>query len=659
MAKRWISILLILTVILLPMIPSAQAVEADPEIGELVEQQYEAFARSKDKAGMDERALWDMVNHAMYGRGRTKVFGNDDAITAVMLNSEMYKATVIKALTTAVTQMEWFSMDEMKLRGSTGWYDYQMKHQLGAYDENGRYRGAVMEDPVYTGILNDNDTAMILVVGSASSRITVSRAEVTDEETVYDVEFYLADGFDFDNTYEDMEDLGFDVSLAEALTNLGKLLALGLIQEYTWYLEANFQLRIPNHCDHGGRVFEWGFYEYFPYAVDGPGKTMNEADAVLDETGENLTGYFKLEETVHLFHDRPWVVEFEADSDSELMLSATANGTDGYPYLMKTPARRYHNSENLIHRQSIMGGEHRLTSLIQDDRYVVGVKTSSMMIDALNSANFEHRKDAGTYVFRLENRVAADGSNMVHLYVDGEYVGPMDEYYLYVRGNIPRRVNRTTDGISGMDFSINYLGDKDHPLEEGIHSLKIWESGIQQDPSMIDDGSFFEPTCTEQGFFAYSCRICHKRYPAYYVDSAGHRYEQNLRLVWDVWNNNDTARVICSDCGELSGQHGFFCEAQPDSEGFLQIRAQSDAMERNTMTVVNHPGVMDLSIPMEDPWLEILVVSYDSDGRMTDVYHLDDGDTIMLPLQDHTIKLMFLNKYTHGPMMPQLQVTAE
>ena len=168
MAKRLISIVLMLTLVLTPLTAFAGAAETDSEIEELVQQQYEAFAASKDFSGADERALWDMVLHALSGRGEKLVFDNNSAMTAVMLNSEMYKATVSEALAVAVTQMEWFTMDEMTLHGNAGWYDYQMRHQWVAYDEYGNHRGSVLKDSVFTGTLNDNDVAMILVQNTGS-----------------------------------------------------------------------------------------------------------------------------------------------------------------------------------------------------------------------------------------------------------------------------------------------------------------------------------------------------------------------------------------------------------------------------------------------------------------------------------------------------------
>jgi len=61
------------------------------------------------------------------------------------------------------------------------------------------------------------------------------------------------------------------------------------------------------------------------------------------------------------------------------------------------------------------------------------------------------------HTYRLENRIAADGSNMVWLYVDGEEIGPMNHYYI---GTTDKAA--TSDWLSGKDFVFPYMGTDTH-----------------------------------------------------------------------------------------------------------------------------------------------------------------------------------------------------
>ena len=663
MIKRLISMLLILTLVVAPLTVLAEAADADPEIAELVRQQYEAFAQSKRVTAVDERMLWDMANQALYGQGQDVAFDGDSAVSAVMLNSAMYQDTVIQALTAAVTQMEWFGTDKMVLHGSSSWYDFRQQHTLSGYDADEIWRGDMVEEPEYTGALNDYDTAMILLVGTATSRIRLNRVEATDSETVYEVEFYLADGFNFDNTYEDMEDLGYDVTLAETLTRIGKLLALGLIKEYKWYAEADFQLTIPNDCTHTGRIYEWEFYDGVPEPVRGGLRTENNTEMIVVEEDkkkdQKASVFYQLDETVHLVHDLPWVVEFEADSSSALTLSSTSDTTAGYPYLMKSAATGMRQSGKHFYRQAVMGGNYRSTVLTDSDRVMLGVKAKAMSVNLHYAAEFDNKSKESTHLFRLENHVEADGSNMVHLYVDGTYVGPLEEEYLYNPGKTLRNARRISNGISGMDFGINFIGDRNNSVGSGIRSLKIWENGTDPEGSMMDSGTFVEPTCASEGHYGYNCRRCFKRDVEYYEDSVAHCFGQDLQMSWNLLGTSYTSQTVCVDCGEAGSDQEPACIVETDGEMLVELRVRADGNARRSVRVQSRNGVVNLTVPSEDPRLQMMVAFYDENGRMVDMDILSEGDRLLLPLQDQSVKVFFLNKYNQSPLLPVMPIYAE
>lgn len=78
------------------------------------------------------------------------------------------------------------------------------------------------------------------------------------------------------------------------------------------------------------------------------------------------------------------------------------------------------------------------------------------------------------HIYRLTNRVAADGSNMVYLFVDGLEIGAMNQHFI---GGTAQ--GTTSDWISGKDFTFNHIGTQQFPIGNcSIDYLQIWEDGI-------------------------------------------------------------------------------------------------------------------------------------------------------------------------------------
>jgi len=76
------------------------------------------------------------------------------------------------------------------------------------------------------------------------------------------------------------------------------------------------------------------------------------------------------------------------------------------------------------------------------------------------------------HVWKMANRIAADGSNMVYLYVDGKEIGPMDQHYV---GGTKQK--GTSDWLTGKNFTFGYLGTDPFDLTNcNINYIKVWES---------------------------------------------------------------------------------------------------------------------------------------------------------------------------------------
>lgn len=162
---------------------------------------------------------------------------------------------------------------------------------------------------------------------------------------------------------------------------------------------------------------------------------------------------FTLSETVMLNHDRPWILEWKASG-------SWTDTTDGALLFAEAPASATKDCAYLYRR-------HRNTwfalGIYENGNYHnYGAEIAGTGIDTSE----EH-------VYRLENRIAADGSNMVYLLVDGVEIGPMNRYYI---GGTYQ--NKTVDWVCGKDFRFSYMGTTPHTIGGGtLDYVQVWENG--------------------------------------------------------------------------------------------------------------------------------------------------------------------------------------
>ena len=147
--------------------------------------------------------------------------------------------------------------------------------------------------------------------------------------------------------------------------------------------------------------------------------------------------YYQLEKSVVLLHSQPWFIEWQSEGSwnsstgGALLLSSEASSkTNGCSYIFRR------KDSSLI----ALG----INNNNKFENY--GFKLSDYGIDA-----------SAAHVYRMVNRLNGDGTNMVYLYVDGEEIGPMNQYFL---GGSAQ--GTTSNALSGMDFTFNYMGSDDH-----------------------------------------------------------------------------------------------------------------------------------------------------------------------------------------------------
>ena len=283
--------------------------------------------------------------------------------------------------------------------------------------------------------------------------------------------------------------------------------------------------------------------------------------------------HYQMEKSITVRHNWPWAIEFKASGSdwSGMILSNTkAAATKGNNFIYKGA-----NDPCVLAFGKAETGRY--------DNY--GVSLTDIGIDS-----------SAEHVYRLENRIYDDGTNMVYLIVDGVEYGAMNNYF---NGNT--NGNEFNDWISGKDITFNYIGATNLRLnkckleylqitectheykngtcigcgmidanEEHIHSFGEWE--ITRPETCTEDGEQvrycecgemeFESipaahalnsydaasaTCTEYGHNAYeACSRCDYTTKTV-IEPTGHTYDKNNKKV-------------CAACG---GAYGPVIIAQP------------------------------------------------------------------------------------------------
>ena len=200
-------------------------------------------------------------------------------------------------------------------------------------------------------------------------------------------------------------------------------------------------------------------------------------------------GRFSLHEGVVLKHDQPWVVEWKS----------SGNWTDGSMLMSSHNKSKYEGNRYIFRRKdsSLIA----LGECVDGLYYNYGLELSDFGIDG-----------TAEHVYRLTNKLAADGSNMVYLSVDGQKLGPMNQYYM---GGISQ--GTTSDWLSGKDFTFSYFGTDSHPIDDcSLSYVQIWGTGLRDycTHSYVVTETY-ETTCQTYAHTRYTCTNCEDSYIVY------------------------------------------------------------------------------------------------------------------------------------------------
>lgn len=528
----------------------AEAASTTEEVRATVTKAYEELLAitSPGEDGASDGAM-QLLNHAISGGGKDLIMDATDNYTGMILRSNLYREGFIEGLTSAFDRLVHNYENKMLVGGSYQFYEHKMNYSNASYQKFGEMlevdQGQTGQDSLeqslssnrleslksvkdWTGTKNSYDDAMILVNGTCSNRFTIEKAEAAEGVAKYHVSLIFWDNFDFGSgNYK-----GDDAQLAKALTWFGKLLAMGgAIKMYHLEVHLEFDITFGNECPHQTQSYRWEDNGTDLVAVSGDGFAISDAkriDSVSSTTGEPLNPYYKLEKGVHLYHDRPWVVEFRGKNNT-LYLGPGTTYAHGTPYLLKTSATYVGGvSFKYAGISQTTGKETALTG-----RYQYGVD--------FVEAGF---KNGLVHTYRLENRVSG-ASNMVYLVVDGEDLGPMNNFYINKSSKNELQPEKV-DWFNGKDIVINYINNTSfrynpkYPLEY----LQIWENGEGNAPHAYYYNETVAPTCTGKGYTAHICAQCGDVWKDNFVEAKSHQYGAYVP-------EDDAMHVqTCAVCGE-------------------------------------------------------------------------------------------------------------
>ena len=535
--KKRIVMLLLGALLIVPAFGSpAQAVrkqEEMTELEEIVRSQYRDFAKTQVRSGSDEDVQIQFLRSA--GTGADIYTGEGSALADVVFNSNLYEYAFVKGISAALEQMNTLKEEEMFVRGYLAWYDYRLSYSYRDYtnyreDEDGKVNegwiGSKIAASGTEGValeISDHDAVLMLIGGTTVTEVEITRTGFTGAETTYAITATLYDDFSFDGNYDQATKQGFDTRRAKLLTILGRVLGL---QTFYWEVTADFQITVPvDPCDHQNGAYKWLYNKKVMTNVTDEEFIANPAEEIVEfkPDGTAYNPYFMLDQTVHLHHDKPWVVEFVNRGGGNVALCPTLKVSSGSPYILRANTTRTAIDGTKTYERYAFVAEYMTKKLTEEEKVIYQATGNTAYVYDYCGFNYSElynsKKDQ---TFRLENRVAADGSNMVWLTIDGVEMGPMIDHYTTDKLASTQKQDAPNEKLNGKDILINYIGNQTYRQGTGLKSVTIWENGEGVGTQSSMRAVVTAPTCTAQGYTTYTCADCGYSYRDDYVPALPH-----------------------------------------------------------------------------------------------------------------------------------------
>ena len=501
------------------------------EIQNIVTKAVNAKVSKVSKSDAAKDALTDMATHSYLGNGKTLYLNDGSSVTSAMFQAQMFQEAIVQAMTNIIVQSQDQQLSTLSYKGNISWHDYGDTYRFTAYRGTKRtasqYLGPgtttwkIHNKEFYAGPKNGCDTAMYLIAGSLVSELQLQLVEAKDTTAVYQLSWRFDDRFDFTTTYYSQSQKGLDTSTDQLLVTLGKLLNRMGAKNFDWEYSWTLNLEVPNSCDHTYGNYRWVYNNQTNTldSVSGNGfqsnPTMRESSV---NTQKETEHFFKLSQTVTLQHDRSWVVEYDLANSESIRLCAGLFAYN-YPYIMQSGHDYTSITETICRRLS--------NSTKGTEAIFNTYRTGVTVADA-----FQYLQD-DSYTYRLENRIAADGSNMIWLSVYHKTTGepvlhptPLDEESKLTTGEEAHTlVSENSTRVSGQDILINYVGGANSFNAKSLE-LRIWENGQNTPDTSAIASTYRAPTCLKPGLTdGLACKLCTAVFEAPdTIPATGHNY---------------------------------------------------------------------------------------------------------------------------------------
>ena len=470
--------------------------------------------------------------------------GEQDAMAAVLLNSELMQHGMAQIIADAIGCMQQLDMQTAPaLNMNFRWYG--VENVYSGYMKVDDGRGADSLDWMfcqkdYQGVLNSYDTALEWMVGDCSAGVSVICVQDSATEKTYQVKMEVYDRFDFS--------LANSAGFKLLMSGFGML----MFKEFDWNCQVEFTLTIPysyDHCSHSTRNYHWTLDNSDHALVsDGSGvytenNGVHKSKTVSDGTVHH---YYALDKTVRLLHNKPWVLEYDVREPGCIAFEPVENAiTKSYPQIKQISTQTLYT----VTKDYVMASNPANGGSI--DRFYAYNYCGTKLND-LFSYSFKT-----LYNFRLENELLPDGSNMVYLTVTDLDSGtvcidkvPMDDLSYY-GGWMEKTELRDTNSrwLNGKDVYINYLGNALNGLSASYLDFRIWENGVDVPDESYVERKEVNPTCTESGGVTTICSRCGYSYQTDVAEPLGHSFgeysfDNNATCVTD-----GTQTRKCTRCG--------------------------------------------------------------------------------------------------------------
>ena len=382
-----------------------------------------------------------------------------------------------------------------------------------------------LETADYSGKKSSYDSALELIAGSTDVIISAEKTKVTKTEETYKITCVVGDRFDFDTS-----------------SGLISGFAALLFTEFDWESKVSFNIKVPYSCLHGSENYHFTL-DAENFVLDSENSeefAKNGIERFLYESSSGkITYYFETERPIVLFHNKPWVLEYDIRSPRKF-------GFAPFRYITS----KEHPSLVQNHGQTLFFWNRNCSvkgngTVIEDDYYGTAFP------------EVYDKEKSSLHTFCFENVVNSDGSNMIYLTVTNIKKDkiileklPMDDYYkeIVANGSSPEFKNDSNNWISGKDIIINYLGNESVRLDMKEFDLRIWENGKDSEPESYFSDKTTKPTCEAKGYVTHTCSLCGYSYKDNYTAALGHNFGEWETVTAPTAENPGEEKRVCSAC---------------------------------------------------------------------------------------------------------------